>query len=601
MTVAAIGGTTAGLGDGGQTPASEQDVAAPASPPRGFTVALGVAATALYGWTVAPSLVWADGARLQTEAITGQSIYLSFPEFDARAADGWPLDRLGVAAWDHPLWVAIGHGLTRLPVGDDAHLLNLLSGAAGVAAIVVFFRLMDMVIGSRAAALAGAATLAVSHTFWFHAVTAEAYTLHVLFMGALITIAVRYHERRQLRLLVWFALIGGLGTANHVMLAMTIVPLTVLLASDRRRAGSNDDGAGQARCTARGTSLVVAAFFVGVSPWLIQFARMSRLVGFSTTMQIAVGYPWLAGRFPGPVGVSTLANLVEYLLLLTYQFTPIGLALGVIGIFELRRRAPVVARWLIVLFVVHSGFSANYDVPDRFTFHITSYVVFSVFVGAGVARLIDRVRVSDRIDARRWRSALAASTALALVVAPITLYEVTPTALAAAGLDDELAIPDIGRGARDPLRYFFDPDKRGDDAPTEFGRSALESLPPGAVVLAPWPGDQETYIVLRHFQLVAGLRPDVHLDLALFATGSTVHDRVMMIIDEQAPCRPIFVASRDPAGYPWARIETRFDVVADGMLYRLRPRRDPLPGAACPPIPGPPLEPAELVERATHA
>ena len=31
--------------------------------------------------------------------------------------DGMPFDRLGVAAWDHPLWVVLGHGLTSFGVG----------------------------------------------------------------------------------------------------------------------------------------------------------------------------------------------------------------------------------------------------------------------------------------------------------------------------------------------------------------------------------------------------------------------------------------------------------------------------------------------------
>lgn len=567
---------------------------------RGPSAALGASVAVFYWWTAAPSLVWADGARLQTEAITGRSIYLSFPEFDHRAADGWPLDRLGVAAWDHPLWVAIGHAITRLPVGDDLHLLNLLSAAAAVAGVVVFFQVMELVVGSRPAALAGAGCLAVSHTFWFHAVTAEVYSLHVLFMGALIGLAVRYHRSRRPQLLVWFALLAGLGVANHVMLGLTIVPLVLFLRFDRPSdVGAGDQRAHRASSPVRFALIVLSAFLVGLAPWWMQFARMARMVGVGTTMQTALGFPWLSGRFPGPLGLATLANALEYLLLLTYQFTPIGLALGLVGVLELRRRAPGPARWLVVLFVLHSVFSANYDVPDRFTFHITSYAVFSVFVAAGVARVIEVGRRTDRVGPR-WRSTVVPATMIGLVVVPVALYEVTPPVLAATDLDDALAIPEVGRGARDGVRYFLDPDKRGDTSATAFGRNALESLAPHAVVIAPWPGDQETYVVLRHFQLVDGLRPDVHLDLALFATGSTVTDRVIAIVDEQGPCRPVYVASRDVETYPWEWIDARYQVVAEGMLYRLRARRDPDPGATCPPIPGPPLGPAELVERATH-
>ena len=347
--------------------------------------------------------------------------------------------------------------------------------------------------------------------------------------------------------------------------------------------------------------LVAGAFVVGLAPWWIQFLRMVRLVGFRSTAESAVGFPWLSGRFPGPLGVGTLANTFEYLVLLTYQFTPVGLTLGVLGVFELRRRSPVTARWLLVLFLLHAGFSANYDVPDRFTFHITSYVIFSVFVAAGVARALEFCDRSLLVPSRLRRTATPLLL-IGLVATPVAMYAVTPRALTAVGLGDTFAIPDIGRGARDGLRYFLDPDKRGDTSATAFGRGALGQVERDAIVIAAWPGDQETYVVLRHFQLVEDLRPDVHLDLALFSNGSTVADRVTAIVAAQGPCRPIYLASLDPDLYPLEWIDARYDVEPDGMLYRLTPR----PAShriepSCPPWPGPPLRPAELVERATHA
>jgi hypothetical protein len=95
---------------------------------RGQSLLLGVVVFAFYLCTLAPSLVWADGGRMQLDAATGGSLYWHLDELSGVATDGWPFDRLGVAAWDHPLWVMIGHVLVvAVPVDDPAWLLNLLS------------------------------------------------------------------------------------------------------------------------------------------------------------------------------------------------------------------------------------------------------------------------------------------------------------------------------------------------------------------------------------------------------------------------------------------------------------------------------------------
>ena len=97
-----------------------------------------------------------------------------------------------------------------------------------------------------------------------------------------------------------------------------------------------------------------------------------------------------------------------------------------------------------------------------------------------------------------------------------------PTSFVAPGVTDaDLGIPTIGVGRRDGIAYFLDPNKHGDDSAERFGRGALAGLAPGASVLVAWPRDLETYVVLRHFQLIEGQRLDVTLDLMLF-TGLPV-------------------------------------------------------------------------------
>ena len=67
-----------------------------------------------YLYTLQPSLAWGDGAKLQIEALTGQSFILADLPDDFFRRDTLPFARLGVAAWDHPLYVMLGYTLVQI-------------------------------------------------------------------------------------------------------------------------------------------------------------------------------------------------------------------------------------------------------------------------------------------------------------------------------------------------------------------------------------------------------------------------------------------------------------------------------------------------------
>jgi hypothetical protein len=123
-----------------------------------------------YIYTLAPSLNWADGARMQLDVMFEGSTYWSFDEARQVSTDGLPFDKLGVAAWDHPLYVMIAQLFRRLPVSDPLYRINLMSAFFGVLAIAILYKLGRVLTGDPIAAALGALALAVSHTFWFHSV-----------------------------------------------------------------------------------------------------------------------------------------------------------------------------------------------------------------------------------------------------------------------------------------------------------------------------------------------------------------------------------------------------------------------------------------------
>jgi hypothetical protein len=126
---------------------------------------------------------------------------------------------------------------------------------------------------------------------------------------------------------------------------------------------------------------------------------------------------------------------------------------------DLRRRSPAVFRLLLALFAVHVIFSANYQVADRYTFHVFSYVVFALAMAAGFGRLLAAMDATA-ISRRDLRVAAAAGIAAA-VVSPVAIYAVAPRTLRAAGFDEAaVSIPPLAReGGTD--RAFLNPNRRG--------------------------------------------------------------------------------------------------------------------------------------------
>ena len=171
---------------------------------------------------------------------------------------------------------------------------------------------------------------------------------------------------------------------------------------------------------------------------------MSRIGGLLATMQGATGMPVLADRL-WTAPDTGLTNVIGYVAWLMYQFTPFGIVVGIWGFVDLRRRSPAAFRLLLALFVVHVTFSANYQVADRYTFHVFSYVVFALAMTAGFAKLLATMDALA-IGRPKLRIAAAVVTAVA-VVSPVAIYAVTPQTLRAAGFDDAaIGIPPVGTG-----------------------------------------------------------------------------------------------------------------------------------------------------------
>jgi hypothetical protein len=459
-------------------------------------MAIGLGAFGLYTATLAPTLLWGDDAELQRLAYTG----------------GTP-----AGGRSYPLWLAVAHLFTYVPFGDLAWRANLVSAVFAAIAVAGLFVAARLLTGSIAAAALSALALALSHTFWLHAVRAEVYTLYLALFSAVIALLLHWRRRHAAPSLVAAFLVAGLAPLAHP-LAVTALPGLAYFVwwttkSNRRRLA--------AALTAYAGGAVTALLWSGA---------------------LATG----AAALPGVAGLGP-RDLVLWIGFLAYQYL-LALPLGVFGFVHLWRQDRVTGVFLSLLFAGNVCFALLFRVPDQFVFYLPSYLVFALWIAVGASAWWH--------GRRRW---LAPTATAVLLVTPILAYRTLPVALNTLGVNP-LSVRDLPN--RDANTFFLFPPKTGYRGAREFGQAVLRDLPPDAAVLADWLPLQ----TLRYLQDVEGLRRDVLLR-EIYVGRSEQAPWLL----EQSRSRPVFLAATDRY-YDLAEIESHFRIVPFGMIYHLEPR-----------------------------
>jgi len=406
-----------------------------------------VGSSLLYGYTVAPTLLWGDDAMFQRVLATG-------------------------SLTNHPIWVILSRLFARLPWGGDLALRANLASAAWAVGAVAFLALAvwELAPDVRAAVSAGA-ILAVSHTFWLEAVRAEVYTLHMLFFFAGLWAFLRW--RRAPRRLWWLLLgllLWWLGTVNHLLLIMSFPG---------------------------GLVLVLSAFPSSQRQRALLFSLLALAVG-------AVLFVWLVPNFAAiilgavrdvlyntPLSLSP-RRIAMHLVIFAYQFPLVGW-LAVPGARELWRRDRAAALALGLVMVLTAGFAVSFGSLESYVFHLPVFGLIALLAGLGVSVVAGH---------RPWQHWLFAG--LALIALQVGLYRVTPLVVDrfAPGIMPSRDLP-----GRQASTFFLWPPKRGYYGARVFAETTMDVLPPNAVLITDWTPSAP----LRYLQDVEGRRPDVLL------------------------------------------------------------------------------------------
>jgi hypothetical protein len=336
----------------------------------------------------------------------------------------------------HPLYTALTHPASLLPIGSIALRINVMSGVFAASSCGVLYwtcrrALTHMGVGrpwNHAAGVAAALLAGTSYALWFQAVRAEVYSLHLLLAALAVALAVgaltgaKGHDSSpDIRIIYTLALVVGLGFANHHYLMLFVAaPIVGTLAFHRATRRSLTGWRGP---RAAGFGML------GLATYALLPARAIRnpLVNW--------GDPDTPGEFLWVVSaqafqkaldstqqLDTARLAVDLFVQIGRQITPVGLVLAVVGIGWLFKspRGRVVAALVTLLIAANLTTQSlfNFDPfnPDVHGYFALTAWLLALGVGLSIGGLVSLARRLDRPRLRPVVSAAAVTVVGALIV-----------------------------------------------------------------------------------------------------------------------------------------------------------------------------------------
>jgi hypothetical protein len=326
-----------------------------------------VVALCVYTATLAPDITWAhdggDGGDLISAVMTGGVPHP--PGYSTYLLLTWPL--------------------AHVDLGNPAGRLGLFSAlcAAGAASLVAqaVIRLSSDLGHIRASKLAGVCAglmLALSPVLWSQAVITEVYTLGALFAVLLLWLASR-------RLTGWRAIAFGVTWGAALGAYLPLILSAVLAVGALERRWKDWLWAGLGVLTGLGVFCILPLRAASHAP--INWGNAVTLEGFwwLVSAQLYRGYVMA-------VPLQSLgARLLGWASMMARQFTPVGLLLGLLGLWQLARARPVLAWTTVALVAGYSIFAIGYNTTDSYVHLIPSFVCLALWLGVGLAHVIDLI------------------------------------------------------------------------------------------------------------------------------------------------------------------------------------------------------------------
>jgi hypothetical protein len=413
-----------------------------------------LSAFAIYLLTLAPTVQGFDSAELTVGAYS-----LGF-----------------VHAPGYPLYMLLGHGFSRLPLGDVGMRLNLMSAVFAGLTVMVLMRLVERDSEHPLVTVSVVGLCATSPIFWSQAVRAEVYTLHLFLMVSVLAL---WRRARRSNRPAWhlapFVLLG-LAMGNHLTALLLWGALLICLIWEAPRV----------------RWLTVAGTGLGVLTGCLLYLYFP----LRSAANPAIDYirPYFATDLSSPAGVWWLfsarmfhhafylqrdldqvaSELLRLGRLLWDSYLGVGGILGMWGWWQLGRQDPRWNRLLSLYFLGNLVGFALYHVVDKEIMFIPALAIWSVWVASGAA------------EASRW------------LAQRIKRYPAEELSAYVGGALLTLAV--VGAAFN-----WQTVSLRGNRRVIDYGYELLRQVESSTLVVNHWV----TASVLDYLKLVEGRRPDV--------------------------------------------------------------------------------------------
>ena len=297
----------------------------------------------------------------------------------------------------YPLFTLLGHLFTYLPIFNIAYRINIFSMFFSLLALVFCFEILKKLIKNDLISIICVAFLAITRLIWEYSIVAEVFALNNFFVLLLFYIVIKWEETGSRNIVYLFCFLLGISLTHHQTVLFLTPAFSLFFYQNRAKL--------------KGVNYFYTAllFFIGLTPYLFLPFAASRMPPLNwddpTTFEKFI-HIIKRGDYPSPVVYLDhlfdwqYGQLYLYLASALRNLTPVGVILGLIGIFtglkKMRKHYWMFLTALIfttIIFISLFGYSQDavvLNVVQRL--YMFSFLIFIVFVALGLVWCSEKIK-----------------------------------------------------------------------------------------------------------------------------------------------------------------------------------------------------------------
>jgi len=332
--------------------------------------------------------------------------------------------KLGIAhPTGYPIYTILGRIFTLLPVKDIIFRVNLMSLlVVCFSNLILFFVILkiieppfekkkrEAVEGSHYkiwAAFLATLIFSFTPTLWSQATSNEVYSLNVLFYSLIIILLLLWRSNlRRLkgdgdpsreRIFFLLVFLYGLSFGNHMSTILLFPALIFFVIATQ----------GWSVFDSKKIILSLLLFILGLSIYIYLPIRSSQATlldwgnpeTWSTFKRHVTGWQYQVWMFSESLE-KLFSNFENFVGLFFRQFPIWFLPLPLLGVYELFSKDRKILIFLLIFFFANIFYGINYDIPDIDPYFLSSFLINSILIGAGLCSLfqiIQKLRIKKVI------------------------------------------------------------------------------------------------------------------------------------------------------------------------------------------------------------